>query len=313
MKASMAPSARPSGRFSAVLAEIEIALESEMAEAAAAEATERVARFAEELNQAARRLRQAEKFTDLAGVLADCAASFCDRCAVFEIAGETATVRAGRGIQGGAVALLETAGALRAAMESGDPVSALATPGEVSQAVVNLFKHSNGERVSLFPIDQSGFLYACGNLRHAPLELLATIAGTAYKTTRKSAPPELVSITSAAPAGDSEPQPAAGPAARNWSELDPKEQRLHLRAQQFARTEVAQLRLHRSQAVVRGRADANLYAALRVEMDALRETFQAKFLSPSPSMVDYVHLELLRTLANDDAALLGPDYPGPLV
>jgi hypothetical protein len=41
--------------------------------------------------------------------------------------------------------------------------------------------------------------------------------------------------------------------------------------------------------------------------------FQQKFLSTSPSMVDYVHLELLRTLANNDAALFGPDYPGPLV
>ena len=30
-------------------------------------------------------------------------------------------------------------------------------------------------------------------------------------------------------------------------------------------------------------------------------------------MVDYLHLELLRTLANDDADLLGSEYPGPMV
>jgi hypothetical protein len=30
-------------------------------------------------------------------------------------------------------------------------------------------------------------------------------------------------------------------------------------------------------------------------------------------MVDYLHLELIRTLANDDAELLGKDYPGPMV
>jgi hypothetical protein len=29
-------------------------------------------------------------------------------------------------------------------------------------------------------------------------------------------------------------------------------------------------------------------------------------------MVDYIHVELLRTLANDDAELLGEDYPGPM-
>jgi hypothetical protein len=30
-------------------------------------------------------------------------------------------------------------------------------------------------------------------------------------------------------------------------------------------------------------------------------------------MVDYLHPELVRTLANDDVELLGSDYPGPLV
>ena len=30
-------------------------------------------------------------------------------------------------------------------------------------------------------------------------------------------------------------------------------------------------------------------------------------------MVDYLHLELMRTLANDDADLLGKEYPGPMV
>jgi len=29
-------------------------------------------------------------------------------------------------------------------------------------------------------------------------------------------------------------------------------------------------------------------------------------------MIDYFHVELVRTLANDDASMLGPDYPGPL-
>jgi hypothetical protein len=312
----MASSARASGRFSAVLAEIEIALESEMAEAAAAEAVERVARFAEELTQAARRLRQAEKFSDLAAVLADCAAPFCDRCAVFEIAGETAIVRAARGVVGGAMTPLDTAGAFRAAMESGDPVSALATPGEVSKAVVGLFGHTSGERVSLFPIEKLGFLYACGNLRHAPLELLAVIAGSVFSGARAAErPAEFVTI-SAAPAAappSSESRLEPPPATRDWSDLEPKEQRTHLRAQQFARTEVAQIRLQRGQAVAQGRADANLYQALRPEIDTLRGMFEEKFLSGSPSMVDYVHLELLRTLANHDAVLLGPDYPGPLV
>ena len=35
-------------------------------------------------------------------------------------------------------------------------------------------------------------------------------------------------------------------------------------------------------------------------------------MSAAKSMVDYFHLELVHTLANDDPALLGQDYPGPL-
>jgi hypothetical protein len=30
-------------------------------------------------------------------------------------------------------------------------------------------------------------------------------------------------------------------------------------------------------------------------------------------MVDYLHLELVQTLANDDPDLLGNNYPGPMV
>jgi hypothetical protein len=30
-------------------------------------------------------------------------------------------------------------------------------------------------------------------------------------------------------------------------------------------------------------------------------------------MLDYLHLEMVRTLAQDDAELLGAEYPGPLV
>ena len=36
-------------------------------------------------------------------------------------------------------------------------------------------------------------------------------------------------------------------------------------------------------------------------------------MTVSPTMVDYLHLELVRSFADDDARMLGPDYPGPLV
>ena len=54
-------------------------------------------------------------------------------------------------------------------------------------------------------------------------------------------------------------------------------------------------------------------AALRKSIDAAREAFRPSFFAPCSSMVDYLHLELVHTLANDDPDLLGDNYPGPMV
>jgi hypothetical protein len=73
------------------------------------------------------------------------------------------------------------------------------------------------------------------------------------------------------------------------------------------------MRLFQAEAVQSGRTHRNLYDALRKPIDAARETFRTQFFAPCASMVDYLHLELARTLAYDDADLLGTTYPGPLV
>ena len=87
---------------------------------------------------------------------------------------------------------------------------------------------------------------------------------------------------------------------------------MHLGAQRFARVHVAELRLYRAAAVQTGRTQRDLYGALRQPIDAARARFREKFFAACPSMVDYLHLELLRTLANDDSELLGKEYPGPM-
>jgi hypothetical protein len=73
------------------------------------------------------------------------------------------------------------------------------------------------------------------------------------------------------------------------------------------------MRLTDGAAVQSGRAERDLYGALRSRIDAARTAFQQKFFGQSNNMVDYIHVELVRTLAHDDADLLGKDYPGPLV
>src|SRR5258708_2663332 len=106
-------------------------------------------------------------------------------------------------------------------------------------------------------------------------------------------------------------QPA--PTVASWFTLSKEEQERHLRAQRFARVQIAEMRLYKSQAVKTGRAEHDLYGALQEDIDRTRDAFRQDFIAASPTMIDYVHLELLQTLANNDVELLGPAYPGPLV
>jgi hypothetical protein len=86
-----------------------------------------------------------------------------------------------------------------------------------------------------------------------------------------------------------------------------------VRAQRFARVLVADLQLYRAPKIREGKRERNLYGLLKYEIDRSREVYQCKFGQTAAGDIDYFHLELVRTLAGADEALLGPDYPGPLV
>ena len=87
----------------------------------------------------------------------------------------------------------------------------------------------------------------------------------------------------------------------------------HLQAQWFARVRVAEIQLYHAAAIKLGRSSGDIYSALKSQIDAAREAYREQFLTPVNGTADYLHGEFVRTLANDDAKLLGPAYPGPLV
>lgn len=86
----------------------------------------------------------------------------------------------------------------------------------------------------------------------------------------------------------------------------------HLKAQRFARVKVAEIRLYHASQVRSGRVASDLYGVLTPQIKAAREAFREQFLTPMHGIPDYVHMELVKILANDDAVLLGPKYPGPM-
>jgi hypothetical protein len=259
-----------------------------------------------ELNQAVRRLRQSATLGELAATLADTAARFAGGAEVFLILdGVAKSQKMDLEIP------LASAAALAGAVESRDPVTAVTTAGEVSAALVERLEHSPDGRAHIYPIvvkdSVPALLYAWGKPEQAQgpaLELVAQVAAAQWVGLLP--PPPGMELVSIAPL-------ALVKAASSWESLAPEEQRIHLRAQRFARVQAAEMRLHEGPAVQMGRSRRNLYEALRGPIEAAREQFRKDFFARCPSMVDYLHLELVRTLANDDAELLGANYPGPMV
>ena len=258
---------------------------------------------AEQLNQAVRRLRIAPDAGELCATLADAAARLANGAILFRVSDGTAS-------SDRIDVPLSDAPALAAAAESQDPLIAAATPGEVSAPLVELLAHTPDTRVSIFPVlageRAAALVYCWGTVQVAALELLAQVASAVWSAIPVP-PPQLVTIAMAPDAAPVKPKPAA------WQDLMADEQQIHLRAQRFARVQAAELRLYHADVVQVGRTRRNLYEALRQPIDDARQSFRTQFFTDCPSMVDYLHLEITRTLANDDPDLLGSTYPGPLV
>lgn len=270
--------------------------------------------FAEKLNQSMRRLRTFESDAQWASAVLDATESFCDRAALFTLAGVNLHLETVRGMQRPAEMVdvpLADAPAFSSVVATSDALVALRTRGELSAALAAVFGEDPAARFHLFPIATRqrvvAILYAdsAGAMESTALELIAGIAGTVLDSLSggASSPAQLVRISAGS---------RAGSGIGSWFELSREDQELHLKAQRFARVQVAEMRLYKSDAVKDGRARRDLYGTLQAEIDNARDIFQRDYLTATPTMVDYFHLELIRTLANDEAELLGRSYPGPL-
>ena len=278
------------------------------------------------LNQTVRQLKNADSRDIWIRTVLDAAAPFCSKAALFLLTPRGLKLEGAHGAAppesvAAAEIPLSSAPAFAAAIESKDTVVADGSAKELSQTVAALLGDAAGQRVYLFPVivrqSAVAVLYAepagADTIDTGALELLVSLASDSIGTTESvtvTAPPAAGLVRIAGASAPEAPKAAAKP---SWSDLSKADQEQHLKAQRFARSAVAQVLLHRVHQVRTGRASNNLYESLRGEMDAGREAFRQQFVETCPSMVDYYHLEVLRTLARDDAGALGPDYPGPLV
>jgi hypothetical protein len=268
---------------------------------------------ADRLNQSLRRLRNSGSKPEVFVNLLDLSGTFCRRVALVVVDGQVLRCEGSRDFAAegsGQLAdvemALSSAPALLHTIEAKDTTVAECTPAELSPELFSFFEEAPGGKVGLFPVVSGektvAVLCAGGGGEDAEfggLELLTAMAG--------------VILDGRAAAELRQPAPAPASVEPDWSVLSRTDQEVHAKARRFARVQVAEMRLFKAPAVKEGRLRQDLYSTLRQEIDAAREAFRGTFAGASASMVDYLHLELVRTLANDDARFLGPAYPGPLV
>jgi hypothetical protein len=252
------------------------------------------------LNHAARRLRSSAGNWPQA--LVQASAPFCEHSALFALRNGLLHLEASSRQCSIEDIALETAPAFRSAVESKDTVVAVPVPGEMSPPIAAGFSEAAGGKFHLFPILAAGqvvaLLYAgaAGRFQTDALELLATLAGAILESQASKSADGLVNIS----------------APRQAALADSHVTSQHFAAQRFARVQVAEIRLHQDQQVKSGRAGRDLYSSLKTEIDSAREAYRRVFVDGSEDMPDYLHQELVHTLAHGDVEVLGPDYPGPM-
>lgn len=279
-------------------------------------------RFAELTNQNLRRLRATETPEEALAVSAELVGPYAERWAILRFRDGFAGAVMAAGLGALPIELNPNEGAaFRTLIESRDPVVSMGSASEISSVLAARLSAETVERVHLFPITVHGqveaIVFAGQETNAAPLELAAGMIAIQLEALTRPAsgpPAQLVNIAGAQASGT----PTAIDSGEKsqgftWTELTPENQALHLRAQRFARLRVAEIRLQHGESVRRGLDRGDLYSALREPIDRAREQFQHDFLSDSPTMVDYLFLELVRGLSHDNDLLLGPDFPGPLV
>jgi len=275
-------------------------------------------RLSESLNQTLRRIRQTSAEHETLQLLLEDSASCAERAVVVLIENNQARIAAWRAAalrgddEDNAPIDLAEAAAIASCVESRDPLVALAAPGEISPILASALNGTDAAtgKVYLFPItvrqNTLALLLASGEVVPAPLELLCE--GVGMKLESLDAPVPLVPVAPAEKA----PLVQIANAATTWTKLTPEEQALHLRAQRTAKVRVAQIRISESEALRKGTQAHDIYGALRPSIDAARAEYRQAYISQTPTMVDYLHLEMIRSLAHEDSRLLGEDYPGPI-
>ncbi len=108
------------------------------------------------------------------------------------------------------------------------------------------------------------------------------------------------------PAGGGAAAPAR--AADAFAQMSPEDADTHRKAQRFARLLMDEVKLYNQAKVAEGRKNKDLYDRLKDDIEKSRSAYSKRYGHTAAGSADYFHQELVRSLAEDDVSLLGPNY-----
>lgn len=137
---------------------------------------------------------------------------------------------------------------------------------------------------------------------HAPMHHAAQPAPV------MSAVAEPAAVIEAAPAVTAGAAAAPAVAADPLAGLSAEDADTHRKAQRFARLLVDEIKLYNQAKVAEGRRNRDLYDRLKDDIEKSRASFQKRYGTSVAASADYFQKEVIRSLAEDDLTVMGPNF-----
>jgi hypothetical protein len=204
-------------------------------------------------------------------------------------------------------ALLYADGGADGALD-GQPLEVLVLATSAWLEVVSLRKQAQRDFGDAAPVERPPVA--------APVQMVSSISDPFAAHTPKHIAPkvaepepaaevvEVAAHAASANAAASAPATAADP----FAGMSPDDADTHRKAQRFARLLVDEIKLYNQAKVAEGRRNRDLYDRLKEDIEKSRSTFQKRYGNTAAASGDYFQREVVRSLAEDDYSLMGPNF-----
>jgi len=161
---------------------------------------------------------------------------------------------------------------------------------------------SYGDSAPPAPVAHASTSFSDPFAGHAPRHSVAPSAAFEAPVT-EPAHAEVVSAAAAAAGVD-----PVGSVTHAGAALSEEDADVHRKAQRFARLLVDEIKLYNQAKVAEGRKNKDLYDRLKEDIDKSRATYKKRYGNTAAATVDYLQAEIVRSLAEDDIAVMGPNF-----